>query len=131
MEKYQEDMKFGTEKEINQLDLIQYAIDSNLKRSKKNAIFDYYSDNTLVELKSRRNNHNTYPTTMVGYNKIEYANKFPEKQAYFCFCFLDGLYYYKYNKDDKLEVRLGGRRDRGRDEIKEYCYIPISLLRKI
>lgn len=132
MEKYQEDMKFGIEKEINQLDLIKSAIDINLKRSiKKNAIFDYYSDNTLVELKSRRNNHNTYPTTMVGYNKIEHANKFPEKEAYFCFCFLDGLYCYKYNKDDKLEVRLGGRRDRGKDEIKEYCYIPISLLRKI
>lgn len=132
MEKYQEDMKFGTEKEINQLDLIKSAIDINLKRSvKKNATFDYYSDNTLAELKSRRNNHNAYPTTMVGYNKIEYALKHPEKQAYFCFCFLDGLYYYKFSKDDKLEVRLGGRRDRGKDEIKEYCYIPISLLRKI
>lgn len=132
MEKFREDMKFGIEKEINQLGLIKSAIDINLKRSMKtNATFDYYSDNTLAELKSRRNNHNTYPTTMVGYNKIEYALKHPEKQAYFCFCFLDGLYYYKFSKDDKLEVRLGGRRDRGKDEIKEYCYIPISLLRKI
>jgi hypothetical protein len=68
---------------------------------------------------------------MVGYNKVEYALKHPEKQAYFCVCFLDGLYCYKFSKDDKLEVRLGGRRDRGRDEIKEYCYIPIELLRKI
>jgi hypothetical protein len=132
MEKYREDMKFGIEQEINQFDLIKSVLDANLKKSEKsNATFDYFSDNTLVELKSRRNKHNTYSTTMVGYNKIEYALKHPDKQAYFCFYFLDGLYYYKFSKDDKLEVRLGGRRDRGKDEIKEYCYIPISLLRKI
>ena len=132
MEKFREDMKFGTKQEIDQFDLIKSVLDANLKPSeKRNAIFDYYSDNTLVELKSRRNNHNTYPTTMVGYNKIEYALKYPDKQIYFCFCFLDGLYYYKFSKEDKLQVELGGRRDRGRNEIKEYCFIPITLLRKI
>lgn len=123
---------FGVKSELDCFDAIKNFIDCDLKRSeKRGATFDFYSDNSLVELKTRKNNYRTYPTTMVGYNKIEYANKFPEKNIYFVFKFLDGLYYYKYNKDDKLDFGLGGRRDRGRDEIKDYCYIPIELLKKI
>ena len=72
-----------------------------------------------------------YETTIVGYNKIEYGNKFPDKKIYFCFKFTDGLYYYLYNKNDDLEYGLGGRQDRGRDETNDYCYIPIKYLVKL
>ena len=47
------------------------------------------------------------------------------------FKFTDGLYYYEYNKSDNLEYGMGGRKDRGRNEIKDYCYIPIKYLVKL
>lgn len=131
MEKFREDLVFGKQKEEDQFEIIKDCLDKNLVKSeKKNALFDFYSETSLIELKSRRNNYNHYPTTMVGYNKIEYGLK-SGKDIYFCFSFLDGLYYYKFSKTDKLEFSLGGRRDRGKNEIKEYCFIPIELLIKI
>ena len=129
-QKFATDFKFGLEQEDAQFDLIK-QLDCDLVKTSVRSIFDYESKNSLVELKSRNNCYNKYPTTMVGYNKIEYAHKFPDKTIYFCFKFTDGLYYYKYNKDDNLEFNLGGRRDRGRDEIKDYCYIPIKYLVKL
>ena len=65
---------------------------------------------------------------MIGLNKIKYAQSNPDKDFYFVFAFTNGLYYWKYNADDKLNYRKGGRIDRGYKEIKEYAYIPISLL---
>ena len=43
------------------------------------------------------------------------------------------LYYWKFNIDelDQCEFKSGGRVDRGKNEIKKYAYIPISLLIKI
>jgi hypothetical protein len=61
-------------------------------------------------------------------NKKKYAQGNPDKEFYFVFAFTDGLYYYKYNPDDILNYRKGGRVDRGYKEIKEYAYIPIYLL---
>ena len=126
-QKFSEDFKFGLQQEDAQFDLIK-KIDCDLVKTSVKSIFDYESKNSLVELKSRNNTCNQYPTTMVAYDKIEYAHRFPDKKIYFCFKFTDGLYYYQYNKDDNLEYGIGGRRDRGRDEIKSYCYIPIKYL---
>lgn len=129
-QKFNSDMEFGLEQEKSNFDLIK-QLDSDLVMTSRNSIFDYASENSLAELKSRNNCYNKYPTTMVGYNKIEYAHKFPNKNIYFCFKFTDGLYYYKYDKNDTLEFATGGRRDRGREEIKDYCYIPIKYLKKL
>lgn len=127
-EKFNKDFKFGLKQEDLLFDTIK-RLDSDLVKTGARAIFDYESEKTLVELKSRNNTYNKYPTTMVGYNKIQYANKL-NKDTYFCFNFTDGLYYYKYNKNDKLDFGRGGRCDRGREEYKDYCYIPIEYLRK-
>ena len=93
--------------------------------------FDYRSiDNLyLIELKSRRCVVNQYSDTMVGLNKIEYARKvYPNVQCFFLFNFSNGLYMYKFDPEDNLLYKLGGRNDRGVSELRPYEFIPISLL---
>lgn len=87
---------------------------------------DYY-----FEIKSRRCNHDKYKSTMIGKNKIDFANKNTNGFFYFIFVFEDGIFYYKYNPLDKFETTIGGRFDRGRNELKPYFYIPIENLQKL
>ena len=72
---------------------------------------------------------------MIGSNKIEYAMN-SNKSVIFCFLFTDGLFYYKFDKNDVINKRLrigsGGRCDRNINEYKnDYFYIPIDLLIKV
>ena len=71
---------------------------------------------------------------MVGKNKLDYAEK-ADRPVYFCFSFTDGLYFWKYNKEDidkgNVEIRIGGRNDRGRQEYKDYAFIKTNILEKI
>lgn len=91
---------------------------------------DFYCDDIYFEVKSRRNTHDKYYTTMVGYNKIQWIIENNIKDAYFVFVFTDGDYYYKYNPEDKFETGIGGRWDRGKVEKKLYYYIPTNKLTK-
>jgi hypothetical protein len=93
-------------------------------------VWNHFSS-CYIEVKSRRNEYSKYPTTMVGYNKIEYARKFPDKFFVFIFVFTDGIYCYWFNPNDKFETTMGGRVDRGKVESKLYYYIPIEKLEKI
>jgi len=129
------DLNFGIKKEFDNFKLIQDKFSNNLEMtSNKYFVFDYVCDECYVELKSRRNTHNKYPDTMVGKNKIDYAEK-SDRPVYFCFGFTDGLYFWKYNKEDiengNVEFRVGGRSDRGRYEYKDYAYIKTHILEKI
>jgi hypothetical protein len=128
------DYEFGITSELNNFELFrQHFSDETLIQSKsKTALFDYEGEKICVELKTRRNAYNKYPTTMIGINKLEYCED-KDKDFYFCFSFTDGLYYWKYDKNDleKISYSKGGRRDRGRYEIKNYAYIPIEMLKQI
>jgi hypothetical protein len=128
------DLKFGREKEDENLSLIRSAIDINLQRSSNNFyVIDFTSKDCYIELKSRRTEKDKYPDTMIGMNKIKFAEK-SDKPTYFCFSFTDGLFCWKYDKEeaeDAISYRDGGRTDRGVDETKEYAYIKCSYLKKI
>jgi len=133
MNKKNNDTEFGLSKEDEYYEIFKDCFDETLLKSiNKYDLFDYIGDECLIELKSRRNTHNKYPDTMIGYNKIEFA-KTSSKDIVFCFSFTDGLYYYKFDKQDlinnNLRIDEGGRNDRGRNEYKQYCYIPIKLLK--
>jgi hypothetical protein len=71
---------------------------------------------------------------MIGKNKLDYASH-TKRPVYFAFGFEDGLYYWKYNEEDlkngNVEFRVGGRTDRGMDEIKAYAYIKTGILIKV
>ena len=126
------DFDFGKKSEEELYSLIKDTFDPNLKPSAdKYALFDFESPNTSVELKTRRCASNTYPDTMIGLNKIEYANKNSDKTIIFCFRFTDGLYYFKHQEEYDYNVKYGGRYDRGRKEVKKYCYIKRENLTKV
>lgn len=97
--------------------------------------FDYETEDkeVFIELKSRTFAHNKYPTTMIGQNKVNCAKAYPNKTYYFAFAFTDGLYWIKYDPEvfKSFQVKQGGRYDRGRAEVSQYCYIPIEALSPI
>jgi hypothetical protein len=128
------DLSFGLEKEISEIEKIRNKFSNRLKPTNNFFVFDYVSPECYVELKSRRNKLNTYPDTMVGKNKIDFAET-ADRPVYFVFSFIDGMYYWKYNQEDiqngGVWFSVGGRCDRGRDEYKEYAYINTNILEMI
>lgn len=131
----QVDEKFGFSKEDEYYEILKSVFDNTLEKvDNRYNLFDFLGEKCYIELKSRRNTHNKYPDSMVGHNKIQFAMN-TNKTIIFCFLFTDGLFYYKFNKDDvinkKLRMASGGRCDRGVNEYKDYYYIPINILTKI
>jgi hypothetical protein len=111
--------------------LQEYFNDPTLKQSKKIfSTFDYNSDNIIIELKKRNFDFGKYEDYMIGLNKIKRAQK-AKKDIYFIMIFDNGMYCYKYDINDKLNYRSGGRCDRRVNEFKPYCYIPKELFTKI
>ena len=129
------DYKFGNESEIYLLDKINKHFNTTLQHTSKWCSWDYNNDDYLMELKTRRCNHNTYPTTMIGMNKIDILLKRVETTI-LLFNFKDGLYFFTLDNDTIKDCETnqnGGRADRGCNEYKSsgYCYIPFTLLTKI
>ncbi len=81
-----------------------------------------------IEIKSRFCKSTTYPTTMIGLNKIMFA-KDCGKKVRFIFCFIDKMMYYDYNPKDSFVATIAGRKDRGVVEMKKYVFIPIEKLK--
>ena len=128
--KYKEDYEFGLNNENDIKPIIENHFNTKLTKLTQYHQMDWEDDNCFYELKSRNNEYLKYPTTMIGSNKIEYINK-SNKQGIFLFKFIDGIYYLKYDKNLKLDKKIGGRKDRGKYEYKQYIYIPIEYLTKI
>lgn len=127
------DYDYGTNSECSILPTLQNLWGSDLECSpNKFATIDFSSNTHLVELKTRRNSFNKYPTTMIGKNKIDYLVK-SEKTGIVVFKFTDGLYYLEITEDNinKFGLEEGGRRDRGYDERQLYYYIPTNMLKLI
>lgn len=104
-------------------------------------VYDWESDKTKVELKSRNNDHHYYPTTMIGFNKVEaWGEDETDKRYYFLFGYLDGLYEWELTQENYDDI--GGEdavKDGGCDVVdytpyntkKKHLYIPIDKLVKI
>jgi len=137
-EQQKKDLDFGKKFENLNITILSDFFNCDLIETKghRNA-FDFIDEKQqiIIELKSRRNTKDKYPTTMVGTNKVVAGLKHIENgyKVYFCFQFTDGLFYYQLDDKtyEKSWERAGGRRDRGRPEINQYSYIPTNLLNKI
>jgi len=127
-----DDLNYGSKFENELFEILKEKY-NDVKFCKSNFEFDYIADNCYIELKSRRNTKNKYPTTMIGLNKIKLAKKLFNEghKIYFYFHFTDGFYFYKYSPDDNFDVCNGGRCDRGKYEYKKYVYIPVCYLQNI
>ena len=128
------DIKIGEENERKLLSHLNKTY-NNLQITKGGCVYDFFNDDVIIELKTRTNCYNKYPTTMIGKNKIDYFlnNKTIENKKKFCFFgFTDGLYFLEITKEiiENFQLNIGGRKDRGFPEWKQYYYIPINLLEK-
>ena len=127
------DLSFGIQSESDNYEIIKGVVNCpTLEKTKRGCIFDFESENILVELKTRKCISTKYKDTMIGLNKLNYS-KSKGKDTYFFFKFDDGLFYWKYNTQEEGRLRFGrgGRYDRGRVEENNYFYIPTDLLTKI
>lgn len=125
------DYKFGITQENILLPTLKKTFENSLEKTKnKYCRYDFEGDTTLIELKSRRCKSDTYPTTMIGFNKLQMAKR-QSKDVYFCFGFTDGLFFHKVENDNDYHIQKGGRWDRGKAEINNYVYIPINQLTKV
>jgi len=131
MQYFEEDYKKGKQIEDENFEFLKnYFNEPKLKQNRKFSKFDFSSDNIMIELKKRNFESSKYKDLMIGLNKIEKA-KTANKDIYFVMVMDDGVFSYKYSDNDTLNYRSGGRKDRGYNEFKKYCYIPIELFIKI
>lgn len=113
-------VKFGLSQEkflYNQLN----NIFGNLNKfDNKYSRFDFYNNEYLIELKSRNCKYNSYPSSMVGLNKLQYKDSLNRKKV-FIFNFIDGVY--RWNADTEYQIKKFNNKD--------YIYIDINNLIKI
>ncbi len=132
MSKTLNDVNFGIKNELVVLDKLKKYYPSIEKKTYKYCLYDFESNSSIFELKSRRIYKDTYRDVLISGNKIE-CLLHHDKKGYVLFNFYDGLYKFRVtNKSLKeCDFRSGGRTDRGCCEINDCVYIPTRLLRKI
>jgi hypothetical protein len=121
--------EFGNKAEI-ELEQLMFDTFGVMRNQNKYAVYDYESNLALVELKNRRCFSYSFKDIMMNHSKIDLA-RITTKDCYFVFKFIDGIYYWKYDKNVELRSDINGRRDRGMDEQKVFYYIPTNLLKRL
>lgn len=127
---YQKDYAMGIQSEKDILPQLNTYFKRNLtKTSERYCKYDFNDDKGYkYELKTRNNTYSTYPTTIIGCDKLE-------DKMIFLFKFTDGLYFIEYDQeqfklfDKKLFIR--NARTDYKDIKKDYIFIPIKYLNKI
>jgi hypothetical protein len=131
-----DDLSFGLSSETNNRAVIEQFLDVTLEKTDSYSVMDWADNNktVYVELKTRRIRHDAYPTAIIGANKVAFCSD-PNKEYYFCYSYLDGLYYIKYDaevfaqfeRDDNYE--RGFRPDASNISSK-VVFIPVNLLNR-
>jgi hypothetical protein len=126
---FQQDYLEGTKKQEIIYPILKGKFGEELKASTDRwAKYDFYTDKSFFELKSRTNKKNKYPTTLMTCNKVIDT----EKEIYFLFNFVDELSYIKFDTklfstfERKPYSRINAEFDK-----KDYYFIPIEHLQTI
>lgn len=125
-----EDITFGLNKEDTFFNLLLNKYTSVLKLPKKHKYDFYVKDDNItffIELKSRRVNKNTYPTTYIGVNKRPEHKKV---NVLFVFGFNDGYFYLDYKENMKYLNCNTKQITRHNGEIKHVFDINMDKLTK-
>jgi hypothetical protein len=130
MRTFKDDYSFGIQQEDKILPTIsKYFNDNIIKSPSKTSRYDYIGTKNYYEVKSRKNNYDAFPTTLIGANKV-----FTDNQI-FIFNFLDGIYYIQYDEKtfETFEKKPFVRRSRCGIVDKEqlYYFIPCGRLTKV
>ena len=131
---YQNDISFGLSQEEKLLPVLKNVFSKDLIPTPNHYnLFDFIdiNNNVYVELKSRRVRSDQYLDTMISLKKIQFAKENLDKTFYFVFNFLDQILFWKYNANDNINYRIGGRVDRNKSELQEYAFIPVRYLSKL
>ena len=121
------DLKYGFKCEDKLLSKIREKYGEDIEKTKQYAVFDYKNDDIQIELKNRRCYSYTYPSMMIGLNKLTNAEN-SNRRSVFLWNLKDGLFYWNYNKDE-YKTAFGGRKDRGLDERKIVAFIDMKYLK--
>lgn len=134
MNKRQQDLKFGYQSENDLHEYLEGYFGELNNFENKYYEFDKYNDKYLIEIKTRRIRHNQYDTLMFGFNKFDKGQELlrekPHLEIYYIFRCTDGVFYWKHNSTE-YEVKLSGRRDRGRPEMHDCIHIKTENLKPI
>ena len=129
-QQYQKDMSFGFSEEDRIQPILEEKFGELNKLPQYNP-FDFENEDYIIEVKSRRINHNKYNTLMFAYSKIEKLEGYEDgKEAIFVFNCDDGIYYWEYDSTG-FTIGRGGRCDRGCNEYTKMAYIDIQHLTKL
>jgi len=120
--------KYGIEQQKIVLPIIKNYFNRDIiEHTEQYSKYDYSDEIYNYELKSRTNNLNKFPTTMITLNKIDKT-----KPLILLFKFTDKLTYIEYNETlfNTFEVKQFSRANQKYDE-KDHIYIPIKYLKII
>jgi hypothetical protein len=94
------DIEMGERSETMLIPMVEELVGEAVARQGGYNIMDYTNASKTIyaELKTRNISSTRYLTAMVGKNKVEFCND-PTKTYYFVFCYTDGVFYIKYDKD--------------------------------
>jgi len=125
---FKKSYQFGKKQEVIVLPIIREFFDDPTIRPTEGRYckYDFESENVNFELKSRTNEFNKYPTTMITCNKLSVVDS---KRLILLFSFTDGLYFCESNLPlfASFERKQFSRAGLDWDE-KEHIYIPIEHL---
>ena len=124
---YPKDYEYGKQKEEDIYPLLKTFFNSPaLERTpQRYCKYDFEDRDATYEVKSRKCNKHTYPTTLLTLNKIINTTK----DQYFIFNFTDEICYIKYDKAvfDTFECKPYSRINQA-DDMTDYLFIPLANL---
>ena len=123
------DLEYGFKCEDRLFSKFKKIWGDDIKKTNQYDTFDYMNDDIQIELKNRRCYSYTYPSMMIGLNKLIDA-ELNKRRSVFVWNLKDGLFYWNYNKDE-YTTAFGGRKDRGIDERKITAFIDMKHLKRL
>lgn len=96
------DIQFGLQSETRVINILgQYFGEDIKKTTEKYCPYDFYTKDYKIELKTRRCNSTTYPSTIIPVKKTQ-----QEGNLVFVFCFSDKLCYINYDKEKFSKYKI-------------------------
>lgn len=137
--KLQKDLSFGFKSEYEIHELLEEYF-GKLFKSKLNPEmskyyeFDKYNEEYFIEIKSRRINHNKFPSLFFGLNKLKKGDEILKKCSHLRIFYLwkcnDGIYGWEH-RSSEFQICKRGRCDRGKNEFDDCVDIKQKFIKPL